>query len=84
MDFYSLALFSFYFTSQEEKTDDQIVTDFDIKKILQDKSFTNRFKSIDNATEVFIEHEQDMQHKKFQRRMRNNSIMFKLAVIFLI
>lgn len=42
-DFYSLALYTFYFSSQEEKTDDQIVTDFDIKKILDDKSFSNRF-----------------------------------------
>ena len=57
MDFYSLALYTFYFASQEEKTDDQIVTDFDIKKMLTDKSFSNRFKSIDNATEVLIEHE---------------------------
>ena len=29
-DFYSLALYTFYFSSQEEKTDDQIVTDFNI------------------------------------------------------
>lgn len=65
-DFYSFALFAFYFVDEDEK----LIYRSPVVKKRKGKALT--------------EDEQELEFKRYSRRIRNNNILFKCLAIFII